>query len=446
MGQACVEVPGGEAKDTRVGWRSRGPSLHRGGGGAGEGGLQRGMEEGGHAVGRICKQRGGGGGVARAVDEREAKTLLQEYVKKFERLTGGDAVVGGGGGGVVCALTVGVEGPLRGAVLPRPLGAPASEESVGIGGEREKEGVRGRVVEEGALRRAEPGPGGVGRGLPVSEETRVSSGGHVAKAVRVEGAVCGAVPRSRTGGPRTPEVPDPAVFGGLPRVGGGLSVSEASVCSGGEITKEGVRGRVAAGVAKSGGGARRVTGADAKPSGGGLESDTSLSEGSSMMRGNPLERVLQQIRDALDASAVAANASWRVCPRGESGEGVGVDGRGGGGGKGWASFPEAGAGDWYVNLQQGQHGTMSKKEKNVLATQGTTRQARDRDVDVGVGGEGGELAGERGGGRGGAQREGCDGNAVGEVCLFASVCVRERERGRERDSVRVQRCGFRVQG
>jgi hypothetical protein len=47
------------------------------------------------------KKGGGLGAVARGVDEREANTLLQEYVKKFERLTGGDAVVGGGGGGVV---------------------------------------------------------------------------------------------------------------------------------------------------------------------------------------------------------------------------------------------------------------------------------------------------------------------------------------------------------
>ena len=102
MGQTCVEVPGGEAKDTRVGWRSRGPSPHRGGGAAGKGRVLRGMEECGQcADGGGLKKGGGLGAVARGVDEREANTLLQEYVKKFERLTGGDAVVGGGGGGVV---------------------------------------------------------------------------------------------------------------------------------------------------------------------------------------------------------------------------------------------------------------------------------------------------------------------------------------------------------
>ena len=162
------------------------------------------MEECGQcADGGGLKKGGGLGAVARGVDEREANTLLQEYVKKFERLTGGDAVVGGGGGGVVS--TDGVEGSLRGAVLHQPAGVPTSDESVSIGGERANEGVRGRVIEEGALRRAVPGAGGVGRGLPVSEETRVRSNGYVAKAVRVEGAVCGAVSRSQTGGPRTQE-------------------------------------------------------------------------------------------------------------------------------------------------------------------------------------------------------------------------------------------------
>jgi hypothetical protein len=79
MGQTCVEVPGGEAKDTRVGWRSRGPSPHRGGGAAGKGRVLRGMEECGQcADGGGLKKGGGVGAVARGGDEREENTLLPE--------------------------------------------------------------------------------------------------------------------------------------------------------------------------------------------------------------------------------------------------------------------------------------------------------------------------------------------------------------------------------